>query len=603
MNKRQVALLKKLIIEDDYQPIKYFADIFNVSVKTISKDLDEIDEIINDIGVNLDRKQGLGIKLYYTPSQLDKLNILLNNIKISNGDRDLEYRRIEILLNLLINTNQYTTIQKLSDKYMVSRTSINNDLNEIQQSLNKYNLKLSKTLKGTRVVGSEINIRKALVSTIQEYGKINPNYIAKYQNIRHKELKINEINTIINKKSIVFFEKLLNELETKLKLVIYEPYYTNLLTHLVIMTNRILNGNYINDNSDLKDIVFIANNELYNSAIYLIEEIEKRFQIRINIEEIAYIYKYLTSIGLSFDDDKKEYIKKPDLPYIYFTKDLIDTISEMSDVNYNSRVGFYDRLLLHIKPMLNRTKYNIQIKNPLLKEFLREFEEEFFIAKIACFLICNKYEVNMISDHEVAYILSYFISEDEKIAETIKIKTVVICHSGYGTSQLLATRLGKTFRNIEIVGVIASNSINNIDLDQVDLIVSTVDLEIEQPYIMVSAFLNEIDRENIRNYIGTILEDKKKISSWKHIDSICMETVDSDKVIEQFKESLNEENLIYIKDNTYIYPVSDTENWMKEYLIKEGERKRRIIIISYSDYGYLSKATRLIINKEIKEER
>lgn len=183
MNKRQVALLKKLIIEDDYQPIKYFADIFNVSVKTISKDLDEIDEIINDIGVNLDRKQGLGIKLYYTPSQLDKLNILLNNIKISNGDRDLEYRRIEILLNLLINTNQYTTIQKLSDKYMVSRTSINNDLNEIQQSLNKYNLKLSKTLKGTRVVGSEINIRKALVSTIQEYGKINPNYIAEYQNI------------------------------------------------------------------------------------------------------------------------------------------------------------------------------------------------------------------------------------------------------------------------------------------------------------------------------------------------------------------------------------------------------------------------------------
>ena len=603
MNKRQVALLKKLIIEDDYQPIKYFADIFNVSVKTISKDLDEIDEIINDIGVNLDRKQGLGIKLYYTPSQLDKLNILLNNIKISNGDRDLEYRRIEILLNLLINTNQYTTIQKLSDKYMVSRTSINNDLNEIQQGLNKYNLKLSKTLKGTRVVGSEINIRKALVSTIQEYGKINPNYIAEYQNIRHKELKINEINTIINEKSIAFFEKLLNELETKLKLVIYEPYYTNLLTHLVIMTNRILNGNYINDNSDLKDIVFIANNELYNSAIYLIEEIEKRFQIRINIEEIAYIYKYLTSIGLSFDDDKKEYIKKPDLPYIYFTKDLIDTISEMSDVNYNSRVGFYDRLLLHIKPMLNRTKYNIQIKNPLLKEFLREFEEEFFIAKIACFLICNKYEVNMISDHEVAYILSYFISEDEKIAETIKIKTVVICHSGYGTSQLLATRLGKTFRNIEIVGVIASNSINNIDLDQVDLIVSTVDLEIEQPYIMVSAFLNEIDRENIRNYIGTILEDKKKISSWKHIDSICMETVDSDKVIEQFKESLNEENLIYIKDNTYIYPVSDTENWMKEYLIKEGERKRRIIIISYSDYGYLSKATRLIINKEIKEER
>jgi len=54
---------------------------------------------------------------------------------------------------------------------MVSRTSIDNDLNEIRESLDKYNLELSRTLKGTRIVGSEINIRKAWVFAIQEYGK------------------------------------------------------------------------------------------------------------------------------------------------------------------------------------------------------------------------------------------------------------------------------------------------------------------------------------------------------------------------------------------------------------------------------------------------
>lgn len=92
----------------------------------------------------------------------------------------------------------------------------------------------------------------------------------------------------------------------------------------------------------------------------------------------------------------------------------------------------------------------------------------------------------------------------------MKIKTIVICHSGYGTSQLLATRLKNAFNNIEISGIVSSNSINKIDLSKVDLIVSTVDFDINQSYLMVSAFLNEIDRENIKNYIESILRNKRK---------------------------------------------------------------------------------------------
>lgn len=594
MNKRQGDLLKRLIIQEDYLPIRYFSNIFNVSGKTLSKDLDVIEEVINSIEVKIDRKQGIGIKLYYTPSQLEKLNIILNNISINAGDNSLQDRRIQILLNLLINTNEYTTIQKLSDEYMVSRTSINNDLNEIQQKLDIYNLELSKTLKGTRIVGSEINIRKALVFTIQEYVKVNPNYITKYQNIRHRELSTNGISTILNEESICFFENLLNGLENKLRLVIYEPYYTNLLTHLVITTNRIIDGNYIENKIILNDILLLKNKELYDSAIYLIREIEKEFNIKINEEEVVYIYKYLTSIGLSYDEDKND-IEDLDLPSVYFTKELIDIISEMTNKNYRLSVSLFDRLLLHIKPMLNRKKYNIQIKNSLLNEFLKEFEEEFIIVKIACFVVCKKLEINMISNHEVAYILSYFLSEDEKASRIIKIKAVVICHSGYGTSQLLATRLEKEFNNIEVVDIIASNSINNISLKEIDLIISTVDLNIEYPYLMVSAFLNKIDKKNIKNNIEIILENKRKFSSQNKLEAISIEIIDNDKDIKQFKRSFNEKNLIYIKDNIYIYIMPSIENLVKKYLIEENKIMKHIFVINYSNFMYLAKCLRQII--------
>lgn len=601
MNKRQMDLLKKLIVQNDYQPIKYFSNIFGASLKTISKDFDDIEKVINPIGVSIDRKQGIGIKLCYSPSQLDKLNSILNNIVLFDGDKVVEHRRTEILLNLLINTDKYTTIQKLSDRYIVSRTSINNDLNKVQKSLDRYNLELSKTLKGTRIVGSEINIRKALVFTIQEYVKINPSYITEYQNMRHKELNIAEINTILNNKSISFFEYLLNQLENELKLVIYEPYYTNLLSHLAIMTNRIINGNYIEDNLDGNDSILVMNERLYNSAIYLIEEIEKKFNIKINKQEIAYVYKYLISIGLIFDDDDKKVIKETDLSYIYFTKDLINIISQMSEVNYDLSLGLYDKLLLHIRPMLNRAKYNIQIKNPLLEDFLREFKEEFFIVKIGCFLICNRYGVNMINDHEVAYILSYFISENEKIDGTAKVRTIVICHSGYGTSQLLATRLRKVFNNIEISGIISSNSINNIDLDKVDLIVSTVDLDIDRPYLIVSAFLNEIDKENVKNYIENMLEGRRKSSSLEYED-ISLRFIDNKKDIEKFKSFLIGDKLIHIEDNIYIYLTAAEEDSAKVYFIENEKMGKNVIAVNYSNYIYLSKFIRLLIREGLDGE-
>lgn len=595
MNKRQVDLLKSLITQDDYLPIKYFSKILGISDKTASKDLDEIQSIIKSIGARIDRKRGLGIKLYYTCSQLDILNSRLNSIKVSIGDDDLIHRRIQILLNLLINTDKYTTIQKLSDKYIVSRTSINNDLNEIEEKLAKYNLKLSKTLKGTKIMGSEINIRKALVFTIQEYAKINPNYITEYQNIRHEELNINQINTILNPETTSFFENLLNDIESKLKLVIYEPYYTNLLTHLLIMTNRIMRGNYISTNSDANDVVIVMNKDLYNIANYMIEKIEKEFDIKIGKEEVGYIYKYLISIGLSYENIDIKDSKELDLPYVHFTNNLIDIVSDMSNKNYHLRINLYERLLLHIKPMLNRVKYNIQIKNPLLKDFLKEFKEEFFVIKIACMLVCNKFGINMISDDEVSYILTYFISEDEKISETIKIKTLVVCHSGYGTSQLLSTRLEKSFNNIEVVDVIASNSIMNMDLTHIDLIVTTVDLNIEKPYLMVSAFLNEIDKKNIKNFIDNILEGKRKSFSDYHIKNIEIEAIKD-------KTRINEDKLICIKDNIYLSIINSSENLNIQYLEEKGKTGKRIFVITYSDYKYLSKALRKIIRECLNEE-
>lgn len=596
MNKRQIKLLKNLMMQEDYIAVKFFSDLLETSGKTISKDLDDIEAELQFCKVKILRKQNAGVKLNLEASQMEQINAYLNTKQIL-GEYDVEYRRIQILLNLLINTNKYITVQKLSDKYLVSRTSIANDFVEIEKKLKKYNLELIKTSKGTKLKGNEINIRKALVANVQEHGKIVPNYKLEYQEIRHSELNLTEINTLLTEGSTDFFEKLLNKLENKLDMVIYEPYYTNLLTHLVIMTTRIIDGNHIQEAFDINTEISLENKNLYKSAEYLINQIETHFDISINTAETSYIYKYLSSIGLGYETNVLEGEAELEKLPIYFTKELIAVVSEMTNIDFNSKLGLYSRLTLHIKPMLNRLKYMIQITNPLLKDFLEEFEREFIITKIACYIVCKKYKLNMISEHEVAYILSYFISESEKYTKADILKTVVVCHSGYGTSQLLATRIKKAFVDIEVVDIISSNSMQHIDWSDIDLIISTVNLDTNYPYLTVSAFLSDIDKKNINAYIA----DRKlsKNTSITHInqtiDMVSIENLPNLEIEAMEKVSIN------ISNKSDLYIRNDVENRIEVFTNQKNEQKT--YILTFRDYSQLTELIDKYLSEENKYDR
>lgn len=89
-----------------------------------------------------------------------------------------EQRRMKILYDLLDGTK--LSIQSLSDNYFVSKTSIVNDFKVIEEKLSVYGLKLKKDVSGTKLIGEETNIRKALVDILNQMINYNNNSIKKY---------------------------------------------------------------------------------------------------------------------------------------------------------------------------------------------------------------------------------------------------------------------------------------------------------------------------------------------------------------------------------------------------------------------------------------
>ena len=111
-----------------------------------------------------------------------------------------------------------------------------------------------------------------------------------------------------------------------------------------------------------------------------------------------------------------------------------------------------------------------------------------------------------------------------------------MCNGGIGTSQLLLARLEKFF-HLDVIDIIPAHDIENMNMEDVDAVISTISLEgkgIE--YIQVDPLLT--DEDCIR--VGEKLSKITPKTTVK--ETVSEETTDSFKSLEKIKEILDDEN-------------------------------------------------------------
>ncbi len=500
LTSRQIAFLRLAMMETEYRPIKYFTGPLKTSDKTLQKDLRTIEKYLKKFEVEIDVKPGRGIlinkPLNSNLSLLNDLQFQENTIrKISISER-----RFEIIKMLLDVSNTETSIQKLSDKYYVSKASIVNDLKYVEEWLAKFDLSLCKTTNGTKVAGEEINFRKAIASLVQYYSddEEKKNQMDKLS-LRLDTFTLKGLQELFDKDKILYVSSLIETLENKYSYQMGDPYYINLLTHILISLKRGAEGKRIGNllNGNVK---IIKSDKYYKSAQWLINEINQCYKIQLPESEVYYVYQYFITSG--FQDNYAAAEKVDDEDYSNnandITRKLISYMFAIINRNLPIDENIMEGLVFHIRPMLNRLNYGIQIRNPLLPQIMEQYGESLNICKAAVMLLTHEYNLKPISIDEIGYLTTYFLAALER--NSLKRKVIVVCQSGYGTSQLLMTKLKKAFPQWDIVDVLSVNKLQERDLEDIDFIISTVHLDIsEKPVILVSAFLNDKDIENILN--------------------------------------------------------------------------------------------------------
>ncbi|WP_211516933.1 BglG family transcription antiterminator [Fictibacillus solisalsi] len=171
---------------------------------------------------------------------------------------------------------------------------------------------------------------------------------------------------------------------------------------------------------------------------------------------------------------------------IQVTKAYIEGMSTSLGIDIDSQSIFID-LANHIKPMLNRLGHKIRIKNSLLSQIKVTYEEVFLGVTNVSEWISETFNLPAINDDENGFITLYFAKAIETGQYHRPIKTLIMCTTGIGTSELLKAKVSKKFPELEIVDIVASRNTNLLKekYSDAELILSTVHIkeEVAIPYL------------------------------------------------------------------------------------------------------------------------
>lgn len=482
LTSREKELINILIDANDYMAVRELSDRLNISQKTVYRDIEKIEKKNKDI--SFDKKQGSGIKVVVGSNRIESRPFK------SIEKYSVEERRIKIFLWLLQHSKEYTSIYYLSNQFYVGRTSIISDLNYICTHLLGKHLTIEKSKKGTRILGREEDIRSKIRYVIENYSFVSSeDEVVSYHSDRIDESTIRVMQSKFPLEDIITIENIVKKYEKNLPYTIGDLYYTNMIVHILIAIDRVRIEKYVEPNrgAEKVDPVF------YKQAALIAKEVGRSFHVKFPDSEVIYIYKYLTSMGVgklnTVDSERWIDSKIDDISGEFIKHMLEDNI-----VDFNSNEHIYYAFQLHIRALIQRLKYRIEIKNPLTATIKSNYSQSFkYMKKVA-----EKVLEHEVSDDEIAYLAVYIQSLLENRIPMKKI--VIVCHSGFGTSLLLKKRILANFDEIEIVDILSSDDLKKYDLSAIDYVISTVHLK-------------DMDFENIL-YVSTLLlkEDIERIN-------------------------------------------------------------------------------------------
>ena len=531
LEKSQKEFLMLLLENENPQSIQLIQDQLDISRRTVYYIVNKINDVFYDLRMEpINNKRGQG---YYLTSNQKKVvdSILHSDGTLQNLSPD---ERVHYLICWMMYPKANIHIENIMELFDISRNSVFNDLKDLKSEIEKYDVSLYFDIKNGYMINGQVFSKRAL---LLYYLKILLKKIH-YKSIEF--LDVSEVETFYSRLQQISL-KMHNE---------YDDY--NLLA-IACLLNIV---HYVDEKFDFS-ILELRDLEKTEE----LHMIDKYFQ-DLNVHERLYLTIHLlgSKAGsvIRLDDSQR------DIQLFELALHLVDLFERQTSCDISEKNELVNSLYMHFKLSMYYYQLSIQISNTLLEDVKENYGNLYQMIKNLCESMDDEFPF-ILTDSEISYITMYFGGHLKQVQGKFYalIRVLIVCPSGISTSTLLKREVEDLYANVTVIAATAAENIAQYK-ENIDFIVSTIDLDTDIPWIKVNAILTKDDKSKIASMMSLNMQtyklNKDNFSGLfsiiqKYVDPTQMKNLKKD-VYDYFREGnlivdVVEEKQLRLKDIMY----------------------------------------------------
>lgn len=493
--------------ENEYIPVDQLAASLKTSRRTIFRELENVNDLLQPSGLLLESRPGKGLRLQGSASQKEALAEALRVEDISYINKE-ERRRL--LAFELLRTRQIRKLVYYANMFQVSEATISHDIDALASAFEKNSITIHRAAKNRiELLGSETDRRTMMMRIVHDE-------MPELASVKSQDLYAGNLEQIFLGGAPEGIMSLLNQGILKRVLAVFsanahelsldrfsQPSYIGLILHLVIAIERIQNHEAIQAGSSVTTL--IENKTSLQEAKAIADLMETEFDIEIPEVETAFIAMHLE--GSKLNSPQNVNLKQQDARLQEIADAFIAGYSPAIQLQLREDEQFLQGLLTHLEPALIRMQNHLPIYNPLLPQLKEQYGALFEATRKAADALQNQYPFQ-ISDEEAGFITMHVGASLERMASSGQTRTIrvgIVCASGIGVSALLAARVQKQFGSRIRVQTLSMEDLKSENLGLSELLLSTFPLSLPaMESIQVSPLLSAQDIERIESRLKTL---------------------------------------------------------------------------------------------------
>ena len=501
LQNRLQNILMSLLDANDWCTSAYLSRILNVTDRTIRNDMNELSAILHSLDISITSERSKGYLLdnknkYKVRQCIEDGQIILDEVN--------EELHISILMYLL-ELNQAIDLDELSDKFYISKSTLEEKIKKIKSLLYTFNgnVHLLRKKNLIQVNGDEKSIRQLL------------NFLIIDNDHSQMSLNLKYYSNYFDYEEMIAIQKIAIEETQRNDVQISDIGLIAIVVHIMININRIraglaLHSSFIYESKKEKEAVESL------IAVGICRRIEELYGIEFNEYEVEAIAYYVSFRRFFSTDIRNDLDIGTNQMLSDAVKEILKTIKETFLIDLTQDTELINGLVNHFRTFLQRFSVKISYQNPILEEFKDKYPFIFELAVFARKQLEERLEIELNED-EVGYVAIDFGAAVEKLkftSEKKKINLALISHLNYPESQLLISKLRSSLSNL--VNVYGPFSVFHIE-DAWDcdprMILTTTNLYLEENdshYVKINAILTRKDLYEIERMILKIIDDDKR---------------------------------------------------------------------------------------------